>query len=55
MPSDTPARSEQDERELDRVSRDLKDQVQMAKDRLSDRFAKLIEQRSFDTDDQREP
>lgn len=51
MPPDIPAKSEDNERELDRVSQDLKDQVQMAKERLSDRYAKLMEQRCFETDD----
>jgi hypothetical protein len=54
MPSDIPAKPEDNERELDRLSQELKDQVRMAKDRLSDRYVKLMEQRSFEDDDQRE-
>jgi hypothetical protein len=36
------------ERRLDRVAKDLKDQMQLARDRISDRYAKLIEDRSFE-------
>ena len=54
MPSDIPANSVDVERELDRLSNELKDQVQMAKDRLSDRYVKLMEQRSFEGEDKRE-
>jgi hypothetical protein len=35
------------ERRLDDVSHDLKDQMQLARDRISDRYAKLMEDRSF--------
>ena len=37
------------ERQLGRVAKDLKDQMQLARDRISDRYAKLIEDRSFGT------
>jgi hypothetical protein len=36
------------ERQLDCVAKDLKDQMQLARDRISDRYAKLIEERSFE-------
>jgi hypothetical protein len=38
------------EEELDRLSRDLKRQVELAKARISDRYGKLVERRSFDPD-----
>ena len=53
MPSDSPAKPAESEQELDRISSDLKDQVRRAKDRISDRYAKLIEERSFDREDKR--
>jgi hypothetical protein len=54
MPPDAPAKSEQIEREIERLSEELKEQVQMAKDRLSDRYAKLMEQRTFDGDEDKQ-
>ncbi len=53
MPTDTTPKTAADQ-ELDRISQDLKEQVRMAKDRISDRYAKLMEERSFDKDEQRE-
>ncbi len=48
MHTQTQPRPSQPEQELDRLSQDLKDQVQMAKERISDRYAKLMEERSFE-------
>ncbi len=53
MPTDTQLHPEGREQELERLSQDLKDQVQMAKDRISDRYAKLIEERSFEPEAER--
>jgi hypothetical protein len=36
------------ERQLDDIAHDLKDQMQLARDRISDRYAKLMEERSFE-------
>ena len=36
------------DREVERLSVELKQQVQLAKDRISDRYAKLIEEPSFE-------
>ncbi len=54
MQTDTQPHWREPEQELDRVSQDLKDQVRMAKDRISDRYAKLMEERSFEPADGRE-
>ncbi len=48
MHTQTPPHPSQPEQELDRISQDLKVQVRMAKDRISDRYAKLMEKRSFE-------
>ena len=53
MPTDTQLHPEGREQQLERLSQDLKDQVQMAKDRISDRYAKLIEERSFESEAER--
>ena len=54
MPADFTAKPEEAERELDRLSQELKDQVRLATDRLADRYVKLMEHRSFDSDETRE-
>jgi len=36
------------EDEVERLSEDLKQQVELAKDRISDRYGKLMETRSFE-------
>ncbi len=50
MPTDTTPPIPETDQELDRISQDLKEQVRMAKDRISDRYAKLMEERSFEED-----
>ncbi len=40
-------RSEQDQPDLERLSEALKDQVQRAKDRIADRYTRLVEDRPF--------
>ncbi len=54
MPTQNAPDTGQTDQELDRISQDLREQVRMAKDRISDRYAKLMEERSFDTDERRE-
>ena len=39
------------EGEIERLSKDLKDQMRFAKERISDRYAKLMEERSFEPGD----
>ncbi len=48
MPTDTAPELVKAEVQLERLSEDLKDQMRMARDRLSDRYAKLMEDRSFE-------
>ncbi len=50
MPTDTEPRPAEAKQELDRISSDLVEQVRMAKDRISDRYAKLMEERTFEPD-----
>ena len=51
MPRETHAAPEPSEREIERLSEDLRDQMRFAKERISDRYAKLMEERSFEPDD----
>ena len=45
--TDTPE-TEAAETDVEQLSRELREQMKLAKDRISDRYAKLIEPRSFD-------
>ena len=51
MPREPHAESNTSEREIERLSEQLKDQMRFAKDRIADRYAKLMEERSFDPED----
>ena len=46
--SGEPAESVEPEGRIERLSEDLKDQTRMARDRIADRYAKLMEERTFD-------
>ncbi len=57
MSTDTPAKSVEPaesvspvepEGRIERLSEDLKDQMRMARDRIADRYAKLMEERTFE-------
>jgi hypothetical protein len=43
-----------DDSEAERLSRELREQVKLAKDRISDRYAKLVETRSSGSGGRRE-
>ena len=47
MTQEPQAKPEQPEGEIERLSEDLKDQMRFAKERIADRYAKLMEERSF--------
>jgi hypothetical protein len=42
------AEPEKSEREIERLSEELRDQMRFAKERISDRYGKLMEERSFE-------
>ncbi len=48
MTQEPQAERDPPEGELERLSNDLKDQMRFAKERISDRYAKLMEERSFE-------
>jgi hypothetical protein len=43
-----PADNAKSEGEIERLSEDLRDQMRIARDRIADRYAKLMEERSFE-------
>ncbi len=43
------------DREVERLSEQFKDQVRLARERIADRYGKLIEGRSFDPADKPKP
>ncbi len=47
MPTNTFADSARSDRQIERLSEDLKGQMRLARDRIADRYAKLMEERSF--------
>lgn len=51
MPREPHVEPAPSDREIERLSEQLKDQMRFAKDRISDRYAKLMEERSFEPDD----
>ncbi len=51
MSPESPAAPEQPEGEIERLSEELKNQMRFAKERISDRYAKLMEERSFEPGD----
>ena len=48
MPPEAPAHTLETEGEIERLSENLKDQMRLARDRIADRYAKLMEERSFE-------
>jgi hypothetical protein len=56
MPTDPPAdKAGEPEGQIERLSEDLKDQMRLARDRIADRYAKLMEDRSFEPLPDKEP
>jgi hypothetical protein len=49
MPPETPDRPGETEGQIERLSEDLKDQMRLARDRIADRYVKLMEERAFET------
>jgi len=54
MSTDT-ADNRKTEGQLERLSQDLRDQMRMARDRIADRYAKLMEERSFEAPPKKQP
>ena len=50
MSRETHAEPEPSEREIERLSEDLREQMRFAKERIADRYTKLMEERSFEPD-----
>jgi len=55
MPTADPVEPIEAEGQIERLSEDLKDQMRMARDRIADRYTKLMEDRSFEPTPQKEP
>ena len=55
MPTDTPPDPVEPEGQLERLSEDLKNQMRMAADRIADRYAKLMEERTFEPSPKPDP
>ena len=51
MPREPHLEPEQADREIERLSEDLRSQMRFAKERISDRYGKLMEERSFEPED----
>ena len=47
MPAETQPDPDTSEQEMEGLALDLKDQMRLARDRIADRYVKLMEERSF--------